>query len=45
MKGQPYYGFRTKLREALTNAWIERRIDERRKAGEKESEMENGLDQ
>ena len=45
MKGQPYYGFRTQLRDRLTNEWIERRIEKRRKAGEKESEIENGVDQ
>ena len=41
MKGQPYYGFRTQLRDRLTNEWIERRIEERRKAGTQEEVKKN----
>lgn len=41
MGGQPYYGFRTDLRKWLIEEWIDRRIEERRKAGEKEENGQN----
>ena len=40
MKGQPYHGFRTDLRQWLIDEWIERRIEERRKAGEEKDQNE-----